>query len=69
MSHDNEIPLWKKIPLRVYFFLKRLEVAVEECYNLDYSLVTTEKVLLLLESPNLIKLKRIKGDDYERSKR
>lgn len=66
LSNDNELPLWKKIPLRIYYFLKKVGVPVEESYNLDYSLVTTEKVPLLLESPNLIKLKRIKEESYER---
>ncbi|MEJ7678454.1 MAG: hypothetical protein WKG06_11455 [Segetibacter sp.] len=43
LSQDNDLPLWKKIPLRMYFFMKKLDVTAEKAYNLDYSLVTTEK--------------------------
>ncbi len=59
LSNDNELTLWKKVPLRIYFFMKKMEITLEEAYNLDYSLVTTENVPLTFESPNLIKLKRI----------
>lgn len=63
LSHDNDVPLWKKIPLRIYFYLKRMDITEEEAYNLDYSLVNTEKVPLLLESPGLVTLKRVKAED------
>lgn len=59
MSQDNELPLWKKIPLRIYFFMKGIDVTAEKAYNLDYGLVTTEKIPIVFESHSIIKLKRI----------
>lgn len=65
MSLDNELPLWKKVPLRIYFFMQQMEVSTENAYNLDYSLVTTEKVPLVFQSNNIIKLKRIENTHHE----
>lgn len=65
LSNDNELPYWKKIPLKIYFFLKKLDVTAKDAYNLDQSLGTTEKVPLLIEPRDIIKLKRIQGGRYE----
>lgn len=65
LSQDNELPLWKKIPLKMYFLLKEIDVTAEKAYNLDYSLVTTEKIPLVFESYPIIKLKRIENNTYE----
>ena len=59
LSRDNNLPLWKKIPLEIFFVLNKLNVSVEEAYQLEYDLVTTEQVPLVVESANTIKLKRI----------
>ncbi len=59
LSHDNELPLWKKIPLEIFFMLNKLNVRIKKAYNLEYNLVTTEKTPFLLESANNITLKRV----------
>lgn len=65
MSQDIELPLWKKIPLKMYFLLKGIDITPAEAYNLDYSLVTTEKIPLVFGTPEKIKLKRIKTNPNE----
>jgi KUP system potassium uptake protein len=65
LSEDNELPLWKKIPLRIYFVLKRIEIDTAEAYNLDESLVIKEKVPLVVAQPNPVKLKRIYSAKHE----
>lgn len=59
ISQDNELPLWKKIPLQLYFLLKKIDVTTEKANNLDYNLVTCEKVPIIFESHNKINLKRV----------
>ena len=59
LSRDNELPFWKKVPLKLYFWLKRLDLKTEKAYGLDYSLVTTEKVPLVVEVAPDIPLKRL----------
>ena len=65
LSGDSELPLWKKIPLRIYFLLKRIDISTAEAYNLDHSLVIKEKVPLIIGQPLTFKLKRIHPADYE----
>ena len=59
LNQDEELPLWKKIPLRIYFMLKRIDLSTEKAYNLDYSLVAKEMVPFIIGHPPKIKLKRV----------
>lgn len=58
LGQDNELPLWKEIPLRIYFLLKKMDISTEKAYNLDGGTITTEKVPLVFGSYN-VKLTRI----------
>lgn len=65
LSLDNELPLWKKIPLKLYFLLKKIDISVAEAYNLEPGLIVKEKVPLVFGHPPAITLKRIYSNEYE----
>jgi len=59
LSQENELPLWKRIPMKLYFMIKAIDINARRSFGLDYSLVTEEKVPLVVESAQNIRLKRI----------
>jgi len=59
LSQENELPLWKRIPMKLYFMIKAIDLDTRRSFGLDYSLVTEEKVPLVVESAQNIRLKRI----------
>ena len=59
LSQENELPLWKRIPMKLYFMIKILDLDTKRSFGLDDSLVTEEKLALVVESAQNIKLKRI----------
>jgi KUP system potassium uptake protein len=63
LSQENELPLWKRIPMKLYFMLKSIELDSKRSFGLEESTVTEEKLPLVIESPQNIYLKRI-TDSY-----
>ena len=61
LSQENELPLWKRIPMKLYYIIKMIDLDSKGSFGLDESLVTVERVPLVVESPQNIRLKRITG--------
>jgi KUP system potassium uptake protein len=59
LSQENELPLWKRVPMKLYFMIKTIDLDTRRSFGLDYSLVTEEKIPLVVESAQNIRLKRV----------
>ena len=59
LSQENELPLWKRIPMKLYFMIKTIDLDTKRSFGLDNSVVSEEKVALVVESAQNINLKRI----------
>lgn len=59
LSTDNQLPWWRRIPMIIYFTLRKIGVSSEKALNLDYSLVKTEKTPLIFNEHETLQLKRI----------
>lgn len=63
LSHDNELPFFEKLIMKLYFLLKEISLSEERSFGLDPSFVTVEKFALLVSRVPTIKLKRIERED------
>ena len=63
LSHDNELPFFEKLIMKLYFLLKEISLSEERIFGLDPSFVTVEKFALLVSRVPTIKLKRIERED------
>jgi len=61
LSYDNELPLWERIVLEIYLFLKHISLPESKAFGLDASSVKIEKFPLVFRTPKGINLRRI-GD-------
>jgi KUP system potassium uptake protein len=59
LSYENDLPLFEKIILNVYFFLKRLSLSEEKAFGLDSSSVKVEKFPMIINPPKELHLKRL----------
>jgi KUP system potassium uptake protein len=59
LSYDNDLPLFEKVIMNVYFFIKRLSLSEEKAFGLDSSSVKIEKFPMLIVPPKDLRLKRI----------
>jgi len=59
LSYENDLPLFEKIILNVYFVLKRLSVSEAKAFGLDSSSVKIEKFPLVIAPPKEIQLQRV----------
>ncbi len=59
LSLDNELPWIQKIIMDIYFLLKKVSLPEERAFGLDTSSVTVEKVPLIVQPVEGLKLKRI----------
>ena len=59
LSNENELPLYERIILNIYFFLKRISLSEEKAFGLDTSSVAVEKVPMVLTPVRDIHLKRV----------
>lgn len=59
LSQDNELPLWERIVMRIYFAIKKLSLSEEKGFGLDMSNVAVEKFPLIVAPISGLKLKRI----------
>ncbi|MER3470093.1 MAG: potassium transporter Kup [Chitinophagaceae bacterium] len=62
LSQDNELPIWERLIMKVYFWLKDISLSEERGFGLDTSTVTIEKFPLIVAPFNNLKLKRINND-------
>lgn len=59
LSNENDLPLYEKIVLDVYFLLKSMSLSEENAFGLDTSSVHIEKVPLIIAPLREVHLKRI----------
>lgn len=59
LSLENEFPLFQKIIMKGYFFLKQLSLSEEKGFGLDTSNVNVEQVPVILVPPKGLYIKRI----------
>jgi KUP system potassium uptake protein len=58
LSHDNDLPLFERIIMRFYFFLKQFSLSEEKGFGLDSSYVTVEKYPLVVAPVSNLQLVR-----------
>jgi KUP system potassium uptake protein len=59
LSHDNDLPLYERLVMRMYFFLKKISLSEERGFGLDSSYVTIEKYPLVVAPVTNLQLRRI----------
>ena len=59
LSQDNELPIFERIVMKLYFWLKELSLSEERGFGLDPASVTIEKFPLIVAPASPIKLKRV----------
>ena len=65
LSQDNELPLFEKMVMRVYFWIKKISLSEERGFGLEQSNVTVEKFPLIVAPVRKLKLNRIFMDEEE----
>lgn len=65
LSQDNELPLFERIIMRLYFTIKKFALSEEKGFGLDQSNVEVEKFPLIVAPISGIKLKRLYRDEME----
>jgi KUP system potassium uptake protein len=65
LSQDNELPLFEKIIMSVYFWVKELSLSEEKGFGLEQSKVQVEKFPLIVAPVSKLKLKRVYMDEEE----
>ena len=59
LSQDNDLPIWERMVMKIYFWLKDISLSEERGFGLDVSNVTVEKFPLIVAPVTNLKLKRI----------
>ena len=59
LSLDNELPVFDKLVMDVYFFVKKFSLPEERAFGLDTSSVAVEKIPLIVKLVSGMKLKRV----------
>lgn len=59
LSYDNDLPIWEKIILKIYLFLKHISLPESKAFGLDLSSVKIEKFPLVFKEPKGINLRRL----------
>lgn len=59
LSHDNELPFFERVIMKIYFWLKEISLSEERGFGLDTNNVTVEKFPLIVAPVSNLKLKRI----------
>ncbi|TND07152.1 MAG: KUP system potassium uptake protein [Bacteroidetes bacterium] len=65
LSNDNDLPIYEKIVLDIYYFLRPITLSEERAFGLDTSSVSVEKVPIVLSPVRDINLKRVGGPQKE----
>ncbi len=58
LSFENDLPFWTNIRMKLYFILDKLSLPDAEAFGLDYNNVVIERVPLIVQEAEDIKLKR-----------
>lgn len=59
LSHDNDLPLYERMVMKMYFFLKKISLSEERGFGLDSSYVTIEKYPLVVAPVTNLQLKLV----------
>jgi KUP system potassium uptake protein len=59
LSFENDLPVFERIVLRFYFFLKHFSLSEAKAFGLDSSSVKVEKFPMVIKQPKEMHLKRI----------
>ena len=59
LSQDNELPIFERMIMKLYFWVKEWSLSEERGFGLDSSNVTTEKFPLIVAPVTNLKLKRV----------
>lgn len=62
LSHDNDLPLFERLIMKLYFLLKKFSLSEEKGFGLDTSYVTVEKYPLVVSPVRNLNLKRVEVD-------
>ena len=65
LSQDNELPIFEKLIMRSYFWIKKISLSEERGFGLEQSNVTVEKFPLIVAPVRKLKLDRIFLDEEE----
>ena len=65
LSHDNELPFFEKIIMKLHFWLKEASLSEERGFGLDPSFVSIEKFPLMISQIPQISLRRVFDDQLE----
>ncbi|MFN4285363.1 MAG: KUP/HAK/KT family potassium transporter [Lacibacter sp.] len=65
LSQDNELPLFERIVMRLYFLIKKAALSEEKGFGLDQSNVFIEKFPLIVSPVTNLKLTRVYRDEEE----
>ena len=65
LSQDNELPIFERIVMKLYFWLKEISLGEERGFGLDPSNVTVEKFPLIVAPVSKLNLKRIFIDESD----
>lgn len=59
LSHDNDLPLFERVVMKFYFFIKKFSLSEEKGFGLDSSYVTIEKYPLVVAPVTNLSLRRV----------
>jgi KUP system potassium uptake protein len=59
LSYDNQLPLFERLVMEAYFFIKQFTNSEVKWFGLDSSAVKIEKVPLIIRPADNVKLKRV----------
>jgi len=65
LSQDNDLPIFEKLIMRLYFWIKKVSLSEERGFGLEQSNVTVEKFPLIVAPVRKLKLDRIFMDEEE----
>lgn len=58
LSHDNELPFWERLIMKLHFQIKEISLSEERGFGLDPGNVTVEKFPLIVSPVPLMNIKR-----------
>ena len=63
LSQDNELPIFERLIMKLYFWIKKISLSEERGFGLEQSNVTVEKFPLIVAPVRKLKLKRVFPDE------
>lgn len=65
-TYDYQLPVFQEIVMSIYYFIKRISLTDDKAYELDTSLVTKEKVPLIISRTTDEKLERVPLEEIKK---